>query len=390
MNYVSTKLKEVADFVNGKAFKPSDWSDSGIPIIRIQNLNNSGKSFNYWSGSCERQVKVKKNDLLLAWSGTPGTSFGAHIWQGDDAVLNQHIFRVDLNQTIITKEWAKLLINSKLNLLIGMSHGGVGLKHVTKGMVEELEIELPPLPEQKRIATILDKADELKRKREAAIAKLDQLAQSIFVEMFGDSITNKLHWPEKQLGDITVGKPNNGIFKKNEEYSEGLPVAWVEELFRSDKLELDNSRQIAPTKEELEKYGLDYGDILFCRSSLKLDGIGFNNVYLGIKNHALFECHLIRIKPNKELINPIFLNFMLRTPAARQNIKKQAKTVTMTTIDQDGLLRTKIILPPLTLQNKFADIFQKIVGLKITNMRQLERAKLLFASLQHQAFAGQL
>ncbi|MFZ3000651.1 MAG: hypothetical protein WA071_09980 [Undibacterium umbellatum] len=81
------KLKEVAKFVNGKAFKPSDWSEQGIPIIRIQNLNGLDKPFNYWEGLVDKQVQVSRDDLLLAWSGTPGTSFGAHIWRGGPAVL---------------------------------------------------------------------------------------------------------------------------------------------------------------------------------------------------------------------------------------------------------------------------------------------------------------
>ena len=92
MSMPIVRLKEIAKFVNGKAFQPTDWSEEGIPIIRIQNLNDSGKPFNHWAGSLDRQVCVASNSLLLAWSGTPGTSFGAHIWDGPSAVLNQHIF----------------------------------------------------------------------------------------------------------------------------------------------------------------------------------------------------------------------------------------------------------------------------------------------------------
>ena len=101
--------------------------------------------------------------------------------------MNQHIFRVDLNNTLITKNYAKLVINAKLNKLIEQAHGGVGLQHVTKGMVENLEIPLPPLAEQKRIAQILDKANEIKAKRELALAKLDDFEDSIFNKMFEQS-----------------------------------------------------------------------------------------------------------------------------------------------------------------------------------------------------------
>src|SRR5262249_1034610 len=155
----------VSTLINGKAFKSSDWSPSGIPIIRLQNLNDPDKPFNYWAGSLDNQVPVKKGDLLLAWSGTPGTSFGAHIWYGGNSILNQHIFRWDLDLNSVIREWAKLGVNIGLDGLIDVARGGVGMKHLTKEMVENLEIPPPPLVEQRRITAILDQAEALRAKR---------------------------------------------------------------------------------------------------------------------------------------------------------------------------------------------------------------------------------
>lgn len=89
--------------INGKAFKPSDWTETGLPIIRIQNLNNPNAQYNHFLGEVEAKFLVKKGELLFAWSGTPGTSFGAHIWNGEKAVLNQHIFRVLFDDKLINK-----------------------------------------------------------------------------------------------------------------------------------------------------------------------------------------------------------------------------------------------------------------------------------------------
>ena len=263
---------------------------------------------------------------------------------------------------------------------------GAAQPQITRQSLSPLKIKLPPLAEQKRIADILDKANEIKDKRELALAKLDELAQCTFIEMFGNTITNALGWDEKLIADIVLEKPNNGIFRKNDEYGDGLPVVWVEELFRGDFLHLDESRRVLPTPSEITKYGLNYGDLLFCRSSLKLDGIGFNNVYVGEDKKALFECHLIRIRPNLNLIDPLFANFMLRTPSSRLNIKKNAKTVTMTTIDQDGLLRTKIILPPLDLQKEFSKKLKKIIDIKRNLLEISLIDSQLSKSLQNQAF----
>jgi type I restriction enzyme, S subunit len=127
------EIGQICSLINGKAFKPSDWTDTGLPFIRIQNLNNPSASFNHFDGSVADQFLVQHGELLFAWSGTPGTSFGAHIWSGETAVLNQHIFRVLFNDEVIEKRFLRLAINQKLEELIGKARGGVGLRHVTKG-----------------------------------------------------------------------------------------------------------------------------------------------------------------------------------------------------------------------------------------------------------------
>ncbi len=171
-------LRELCILVNGKAFKPADWSTSGKPIIRIQNLNDSTKPFNYWDGSLEKQVIINPGAVLLAWSGTPGTSFGAHIWNRKDGVLNQHIFRVDFTRPDISPQWFTYSVNQRLDVLIHQAHGGVGLRHVKKSQVEALEIPLPPLSEQKRIVAILnDRMADITRACTAIREKLETINQ---------------------------------------------------------------------------------------------------------------------------------------------------------------------------------------------------------------------
>jgi len=167
------KLGDICNLVNGNAYKPSDWSTDGTRIIRIQNLNDATKPFNYWAGSLENRVLVKNGDVLLAWSGTPGTSFGTHRWLRGDAVLNQHIFRVDLNTDLVNPDWFVIATNFQLDVLISRAHGGVGLRHVKRGEVENLKIPLPPLTEQQRIAARLnEQLTAVAQARQAAEAQL--------------------------------------------------------------------------------------------------------------------------------------------------------------------------------------------------------------------------
>lgn len=170
------RLETICDLVNGNAYKPSDWSMDGVRIIRIENLNDHSKAFNHWAGKLEKKVKVRSGDVLLAWSGTPGTSFGTHLWERGDAVLNQHIFRVDFTTRDILKEWFVLSVNERLDILIEKAHGGVGLRHVKKGEVEKLEIPLPSLSEQSRITANLTKQMAVVDK---ACAKLEEEQRAI-------------------------------------------------------------------------------------------------------------------------------------------------------------------------------------------------------------------
>jgi len=99
------KVGDVLTLRNGRAFKSSEWRTGGTPIIRIQNLKSADAPFNYFDSELPDQFAVRTGDLLFAWSGTPGTSFGAHVWDGPDAWLNQHIFRVDFSPQYFDRDF---------------------------------------------------------------------------------------------------------------------------------------------------------------------------------------------------------------------------------------------------------------------------------------------
>lgn len=155
-NWIETEIGSLCSLRNGRAFKPSEWQPSGLPIVRIQNLNNPTSTYNYFQGEVDERNRLRGGELLFAWSGTPGTSFGAHVWRGGDAVLNQHIFRFDFDEALLDKRFFRSAINQKLSDLIDVAHGGVGLRHVTKGVFERTLVALPPRTEQTRISNQLD------------------------------------------------------------------------------------------------------------------------------------------------------------------------------------------------------------------------------------------
>jgi type I restriction enzyme S subunit len=175
------RLGEALQMFNGRAFKPTEWIDEGLPIVRIQNLNNPGAPYNFCDPiSVDSRHLIHEGEFLISWSGTPGTSFGAFIWKRGAAALNQHIFRCVQVGDVYSKEFLRLAINSQLDVLIGQAQGGVGLQHVTKGTLESLPLPLPPLEEQHRIVAkvgeLMALCDQLEVARTQREATRDRLA----------------------------------------------------------------------------------------------------------------------------------------------------------------------------------------------------------------------
>lgn len=176
-----TPLKHLADFVNGDAFKPVDWAESGIPIIRIQNLNG-GDDFNYFDGTVEDRYLVRDGDLLFGWSGNRGTSFGPFIWRKEGVyALNQHIFRVV--PFWIDKSDLYWVLKAVTAHVEDQAHGIIGMVHVTKGDLGSIKVPVPPPEEQTAIATFLDhetaKIDALVAEQEKLIALLQEKRQAV-------------------------------------------------------------------------------------------------------------------------------------------------------------------------------------------------------------------
>jgi type I restriction enzyme S subunit len=180
-SWLWVRIGDHLELINGMAFKPTDWKQAGIKIVRIQNLNRPDAPFNYCDPTMVRdRFCINDGAFLISWSGTPGTSFGAFIWERGEAVLNQHIFRCDFRLNAFDPLYLRLAINGRLDEMIAKAHGGVGLQHITKGKLEALLVALPPLAEQHRIVAKVDElmalCDRLEATRGNREAVRDRLA----------------------------------------------------------------------------------------------------------------------------------------------------------------------------------------------------------------------
>ena len=181
------RVRNCTELFNGRAFKPSDWTVVGLPIVRIQNLNDEKAPFNYYDKPVDEDVHLYGGELLFAWSGTPGTSFGAHIWRDQEAVLNQHIFKLLFDETALFKPYYMYALNQRVGSLIKAAHGSAGLQHVTRGVFESTLIPLPPFAEQIRIVEKLNVLFPIVDHYSSAYDNLNNL-QSAFPEALKKSI----------------------------------------------------------------------------------------------------------------------------------------------------------------------------------------------------------
>ena len=160
------RLGDVGRFINGRAFKPTEWGESGLPIVRIQNLTNPDAPFNRFNGPANADNLIDTGDIVVSWSAT----IEARTWVGGLAILNQHIFKAIEQRGVVDRRFFFFLLVAAVDELRKRVHGTT-MQHVTRGSFESLSILLPPLLEQWAIAEVLDSIDEAIEATEAVICR---------------------------------------------------------------------------------------------------------------------------------------------------------------------------------------------------------------------------
>lgn len=379
MSFQRVELGDVAEFVNGVAFKQEDWCDDGDrPIVRIQNLNDAKKPFNRTNRVVPDKNIARKGDLLVSWAA----SLGVYEWAGKDACVNQHIFKVLPKYDRVDHHYLRRVLDASIQQMEAHAHGAT-MKHITRGKFLAVRIPLPPLPEQRRIAAILDKADALRAQRRAAIAKLDQLLQSVFLDMFGDPVTNPKGWPIRELGDVC--NVRDGTHESPKYVADGFPLVTSKNL-ASGHVNLKGAMLISP--EDYERVNrrsrVSKGDILMPMiGTIGNPVLVDHNPEYAIKNVAL-------LRFSKAAVSNVYVLHLLRSHffawvTTRRNRGGTQKFLSL------GAIRSMSIPVPVTEKQ---NAFEKWCSLLLAGRQKLELAEektsKLFASLQQRAFSGQL
>ena len=368
------RLGDVATYINGYAFKPSDWSDNGLPIIRIQNLTGNDYETNYYSGDYDKKYEVNNGDVLISWSA----SLGVYEWKNDKALLNQHIFKVQFDKLSVDKNYFIHTITYLLNDMAKETHGST-MKHITKPRFDNTLFPYPSLQIQREISQNLDKVTHLIDLCNQILDKLDLLVKSRFVEMFGE-IHNSSKYHYKPVSSFTQvisgGTPNRDVA----EYWENGTIPWVKttelkndiiidaEEYITDKGLQDSSAKIVPPNTILiAMYGQG-----------KTRGM---TAYLSIEASTNQACACIL--PSKNM-NQLYLwqYFIL----SYEKLRSMAKGGNQPNLNGNIIKNFPVLLPPIELQNQFAAFVEQTDKSKLAVKKVLEKASTLKKALMQEYF----
>lgn len=386
-NFVT--LNEVAKFTNGVCFRESDWSEVGSRIIRIQNLTDPKKNYNRTQRAVPDAVKVHPGDLLVSWSAT----LGVFEWgESDTAVLNQHIFRVEPDLGRVDKRYLRYAIDRTLKESERHLHGAT-MKHVNKGDLLAAKFFAPPVSQQRRIAAVLDQVCDLRSKRREVIALLDDLARSIFLDMFGDPVTNPHGWNRMKMKDLLAcidsGKSPQCLDRpaRADEWGVLKLGAVTKCVYTPGENKALPGEAVPDPRNEVKQ-----GDLLFTRKNTP-DLVAASVYVRSTPARLLLPDLIFRLVVREDsLVNKVFLHHFLTFPAVRKRLQRLASgsAASMLNISKAKLLEFECQIPGLSLQENFAMRIEAIEECRAKHLAHLAALDELFESLQQRAFAGQL
>ena len=224
-------LSDLAQYINGFAFKPSDWSKEGTKIIRIEQLNNPNGEYDFFDGYFPEINRISNEDLIFSWSAT----LKVVIWKHGEGVLNQHLFKVIPN-TNVDKYLLYFLLDFNMEALGGGSHGST-MKHIKRRELTTFKVNIPPLLQQRKIARILTTADNLIESTEAAIAKYEAIKKGMMHDLFtcGVDAHGRLRPPYEQAPEL---------YKQSE--LGWIPKEWTIEQLSSIAIKIQDGTHFSP------------------------------------------------------------------------------------------------------------------------------------------------
>lgn len=389
------RIRDVADFVLDGTHGSPVRTESGIPVLSAQNVKGGRLSFETDRRtsaseyeSFRRRLPLAVGDVLLTIVGTIGRA--AVIDEIRPLVFQRSVAVIRPKQSMLCSRFLYHATQSgSFQTQLMRSANTSSQAGVYLGRLKELVIPLPTLSAQRRIAAILDKADALRAKCRAALAQLDALTQSIFLDMFGDPAANPKGWPVCCFEDLLEIPLRNGLSPS----SGGRVNARVLTLsaVTGNQFEVNAWKASTFSSCPPSDQSVDERDFLICRGNGNLRLVGRAHFPPVSIPDVTFPDTMIAARVVPEKIERAFLQHIWNSSAVRQQIEGLARTTNGTfKVNQSMLERIHFILPKRSLQSEFAHCVASIASVKDAQVASHTQLDNLFASLQHRAFRGEL
>lgn len=338
--WITKPLGELATYINGRAFKPEDWKNSGVPIIRIENLNNPNAVYNYFQGVIEDQYKVENGDILVSWSA----SLDTYVWNNGPAVLNQHIFKVVPNEKEVTKDFLFFLLKKAMKGLTDLVHGAT-MKHVNRPVFEGFEVSFPKdLDHQKILASSLTESiQEVDRARTAASIQLKEV----------DSLANAIIYDSLKSGTLV----NYSLGEALNEVKNGIGASWKDyPVYGATRKGIALAKE-PPGKNPQRYKPIVPGTVFYNPMRILIGSIAFaeDDVEDGITSPDY-----VVLKGKEGSVNSRWFYYWLRSPLGQQCINSLARGAVRERMLFNRLAEGNIDLPDFTIQEKAADALKDL------------------------------
>jgi type I restriction enzyme, S subunit len=392
VSWPQVKLESIFDIARGGSPRPIDDyitdADDGVNWISIKDASNSAKyiektKLKIKPEGLSKTRMVKPGDFLLTNSMSFGRPYimrttgcihdGWLVLSGDPERVDSNYFYHLLGSDLLKRRFSALA-------------AGAVVKNLNIDLVKGVEIPLPPLPEQKRIAAILDKADAIRRKRQQAIQLADDFLRAVFLDMFGDPVTNPKGWEVSSL-DQYLEFLTSGSRGWAKYYSDsGSKFIRIQNVGKNKLLLTDMAYVNAPKGAEAARTKVQAGDVLL---SITAD-LGRSSVVTSDIEGGYVNQHLAILRLNKYELNSRYLSAYLSSDAGVRQFFVKNKSAVKAGINFSDIRSLEIQVPPISLQRSYENLYERVMGFQLRQAENLDVAEAAFSSLSQKAFRGEL
>ena len=389
---------DISDQIRGVTYAKRDASAAPkggySPMLRANNIGEHGlllEDLIYVPNSkISLKQRIVPNDVVVAASSGSISVVGktAQARQGFDGAFGAFCKVLRPGPDVDPHYFGHYFKTATYRQVVSRLAAGVNINNLKNEHLDNLRIPVPPLAEQKRIARILDAADALRAKRREALAQLDTLLQSTFLDMFGDPVTNPMGWTKVRSGELFLLPPKIGTITPAR--GRGYLVVRVGEVGES-RIAFERCGRVAISDIDVAKFRLERGDTVIARAIGSKKHLGKASYFAGFDETIVIDSHVMRLRPDPIKCDGLWFYSLISSDRGKVLLQQTGgATAVQFNINAKQASSMEVALPPLDLQDQFVSIVESVECQKASQRAHLAELDTLFASLQSRAFRGDL